>query len=194
MLARSQVLRGGYKFIPASAFEMRKKALSDTFEPIIKASEDAGPQVQMPAQDPFVMVNMMKQQAGMFVPQMLMMGWISYFFSGFVVARLPFGVAENFRPMLQRGVALQSLDVAYVSSLSWYFLVLFGLRGLFALVLGSNNATDQAAMMRKQMGGGGMQQPDPAKQIKQENTELGIIDHELVVTAAERRLAVQAQL
>jgi hypothetical protein len=90
-----------------------------------------------PMADPSNMVNMMKQNMSMMLPNVVMMGWISYFFSGFVLAKVPFTLTERFKSMLQRGVELQSLDVSYVSSLSWYFLVMFGLRGLFTLILGS---------------------------------------------------------
>lgn len=34
----------------------------------------------------------------------------------------------------QRGIDLASLDVSYFTSLSYYILLLFGLRGAFALV------------------------------------------------------------
>ena len=34
----------------------------------------------------------------------------------------------------QRGIDLGSLDVTYFTSLSYYFLLLFGLRGVFSLV------------------------------------------------------------
>ena len=118
-----------------------------------------------PTQDPLAMVGMMKQNLVMIVPNMLLMGWITYFFSGFILVKLPFPLTDRFKQMLQRGVALGGLDVSYVSSLSWYFVNLFGLRGLFACVLGSDSAgLDNAEVMAQQMQGGmGQMQVDPTK-------------------------------
>lgn len=52
--------------------------------------------------------------------------------------KIPFGLTPRFKSMLQRGVELDSLDVSYVSSLSWYLLTLFGLMGVNSLILGSD--------------------------------------------------------
>ena len=41
--------------------------------------------------------------------------------------------------MLQSGVATRDLDVRWVSSLSWYFLNLFGLQSVFTFILGDDN-------------------------------------------------------
>jgi len=41
--------------------------------------------------------------------------------------------------MLQSGVMTRDLDVRWVSSLSWYFLNLFGLQSIFGFILGSDN-------------------------------------------------------
>ena len=41
--------------------------------------------------------------------------------------------------MLQSGVMTRDLDVRWVSSLSWYFLNLFGLQSVFIFILGNDN-------------------------------------------------------
>ena len=92
--------------------------------------------------------------------------------------------------MLQRGVELQSLDVTYVSSLSWYFLNLFGLRGLFSVVLGENTIDDtQFAMqmqMQQQMAASGM---DTSKAYVQERENLELIQHAWALQNAEESAA-----
>ncbi len=123
---------------------------------------------------------MMKKNVTMLVPQLLIVGWVQYFFSGFVLGtsrppppplhlssianlvlsrsffgcscrghpavKIPFPLTLPFRGMLQRGIELAGLEVTYVSSLSWYFLNLFGLRGINSLVLGEANGTSNLCL------------------------------------------------
>jgi hypothetical protein len=53
--------------------------------------------------------------------------------------KLPFPLTPQFKAMLQSGVGTRDLDVRWVSSLSWYFLTLFGLQPVYNFILGSNN-------------------------------------------------------
>jgi hypothetical protein len=48
--------------------------------------------------------------------------------------------------MLQSGVMTRDLDVRWVSSLSWYFLCLFGLQSVFIFILGNDNGELSAVL------------------------------------------------
>ena len=119
--------------------------------------------------DPAAMEGMMGAMKGnmmMMIPQSVIMGWINAFFAGFVICmlpsfslafrvlgfgfwyimadfvglvKLPFPLTLRFKSMLQSGVATRDLDVRWVSSLSWYFLNLFGLQSVFIFILGNDN-------------------------------------------------------
>ena len=127
---------------------------------------------------------------------MLMMGWVSFFFSGFVLVKLPFGLTPSFKSMLQRGITLASLDVSYVSSLSWYFVNLFGVRGLFSLLLGDSSAaidnTEVMARQMQQMGQIPGQQMEPSKLYEPERTELELVQHDYEPIKAQKRLLMMS--
>lgn len=53
--------------------------------------------------------------------------------------KLPFPLTPQFKAMLQSGVGTIDLDVRWVSSLSWYFLTLFGLQPVYNFILGGDN-------------------------------------------------------
>ena len=62
--------------------------------------------------------------------------------------------------MFQRGVDLPTLDTSYVSSVSWYFLLMFGLRGTFRLLIGDISSDEKRSHelqgeMGTSAGGGG---------------------------------------
>ena len=175
------------RYLIQKAFKDETAAATTSSSSSSSSSTPAAPEA--PAQDPMAMVGMMKQNMQMIIPNMLMMGWVSYFFSGFILVKLPFPLTERFKSMLQRGVGLSSLDVSYVSSLSWYFINLFGLRGLFSLVLGSDSgALDNTELMQQQMQGQMQQQTDPSKLFEAERNELEIVKHEFIIPQAEQRL------
>jgi len=146
------------------------------------------------------MMNMMKGNMAMIIPQTLIMGWINTFFSGFVIMKLPFPLTIRFKSMLQSGVATRDLDVRWVSSLSWYFLNLFGLRSVFSFILGNDNAADQMAAQMSQMnpsgGNANMFGPgqDPNKMFLAEAENLEVVggQHDWVLNDVEDRLLAMA--
>jgi len=82
-------------------------------------------------------LNMLKGNMAFMVQNMVMMQGIQHFFSGFILLQVPFPLSIGFKHMFQRGLAdLPDLAPSYVSSVSWYFLVMYGLRSFFQLAIG----------------------------------------------------------
>ncbi|OQO06302.1 hypothetical protein B0A48_08891 [Cryoendolithus antarcticus] len=195
-LLRAQNLRQNYAQISLQSFLARKEAfVVGAKEGKFLADPDArGKARPNPMTDPAMMegmMGMMKGNVAMMVPQSLIMGWINAFFSGYVIMKLPFPLTPQFKQMLQAGVGTRDLDVRWVSSLSWYFLTLFGLQPVYNFILGSNNAANQMQqqMAQAQMGAnpmGGAEDPDKIFAAEGENLE--VIDHWCVLDGVEERL------
>ena len=126
----------------------------------------------------------MKGNMAAMVQNMVMMQGISHFFRGFVLVRVPFPLTRGFKQMFQRGLYdLNTLDTSYVSSVSWYFLVMFGLRAFFRLAMGDPLQEEvEGNEIQKQLGrdygGGGPpgQQFDAPKVLKAEADNLELIN------------------
>ncbi|KAM0715040.1 hypothetical protein Q7P37_009505 [Cladosporium fusiforme] len=195
-LNRAQNLRNNYQQVSKAAFERRKEAfLEGTKEGKFLADPDFSNKPKPnPMSDPAMMegmMGMMKGNVAMMVPQTLIMGWINAFFSGYVIMKLPFPLTPQFKQMLQAGVGTRDLDVRWVSSLSWYFLTLFGLQPVYNFILGSKNAANQMTqqMQQAQMGAnpmGGAE--DPTKLFNAEGENLEVIDHKYILEGVEDRL------
>lgn len=88
---------------------------------------------------------MMDNMKGMFVMMLTTipaMAWINAFFAGFVLAKVPFSLTQQFRSMTQSGIDMANLDVSYVSSVSFYFLIVFGMNQLQPLLLGDDDSDE----------------------------------------------------
>jgi hypothetical protein len=88
------------------------------------------------------MMNNMKGMVVMMLTTIPAMAWINSFFAGFVLAKVPFSLTQQFRSMTQSGIDMANLDVSYVSSVSFYFLIVFGLNQLQPLFLDDEDADD----------------------------------------------------
>jgi len=192
-------LRNNHAQISQSAFQSRKEYLVQSYKEgvFLKNPDNKGKPAGSPMTDPAAMEGMMGMMKGnmmMMIPQTLIMSWINAFFSGFVIMKLPFPLTLRFKSMLQSGVATRDLDVRWVSSLSWYFLNLFGLQSVFIFILGNDNAASQMAAQMAQMNPGasasGVFQPgqDPDKLFQAEAENLEVLGHWCVLDDIEYRL------
>jgi ER membrane protein complex subunit 3 len=169
---RAQRLRAGGNYIHEDSYQMRKFYLCEKENGLLREKVPGPPN---PMSNPSAMMDMMKGNMTFMIPNMVMMAFVSYFFAGFVLVKMPFPMPSNrFKMMFQvsertvdfllfkfhslsvsltqRGVDLSTLDVSYVSSLSWYFLVNFGLRGVYRLMLGEDSdMADETKMMNMQV-------------------------------------------
>lgn len=146
--------------------------------------------------NPDFMQGMLKQQLGGLVPQMGMGAFVNFFFSGFILGRVPFALSPKFRMMLQRGIDLPALDPSYFTSLSFYIMALFGLGGVFRLAFAEDAINDAAMMAQMQMGGmGGGGAPganmafDAQKSYEAEQQALDLLEHVWRFQASEGRAA-----
>ncbi|GIX68563.1 ER membrane protein complex subunit 3 [Caerostris extrusa] len=187
-IIRNRLLRENGKYIPRQAFLMRKHYFNNEDIGYFKTQKRTPP-AQNPMTDPSVMTDMVKGNFINVLPMIIIGGWINWTFSGFVTTKVPFPLTLRFKPMLQRGIELLSLDASWVSSASWYFLNVFGLRSIYALVLGENNAADQTRAMQDQMSAPAMAMPpDPKQAFKAEWEALEICDHQWILKNVEIEL------
>ena len=149
--------------------------------------------------NPMAMMDGMKGQFVFMAQNMIMMQGISYFFQGFVLLKVPFPLTQGFKMMFQRGLDLTTLETSYVSSVSWYFLVMFGLRSFFRLVIGDGGSGGQegyeSGVIQTDLGvttGGGNLPPgqnfDAARLLKAETENLELARYKGCVDDAEKRL------
>ncbi|ETI26576.1 hypothetical protein G647_03354 [Cladophialophora carrionii CBS 160.54] len=185
--------------ITTASFNRRKEYLVDGFHKgaFLKGGPESKDQgAANPMSDPAAMegmMGMMKGNMAMMIPQTLIMSWINAFFAGFVILKLPFPLTIRFKSMLQSGVMTRDLDVRWVSSLSWYFLCLFGLQSVFIFILGNENAASQMAQQMAQMNPGANANPfgpgqEPHKMFQAEAENLEVVDHWSILDGAEDRL------
>lgn len=143
-MIHGQTVRANHHVLSKKSFEARREHLIASYESgaFLKNPGGKGQPPANPLTDPNAMdgmMGMMKNNMAMIIPNTLIMSWINAFFSGYVIMKLPFPLTLKFKSMLQAGVATKELDPRWMSSISWYFLCIFGLRSVFVFLLGSDN-------------------------------------------------------
>ncbi|ODM88931.1 ER membrane protein complex subunit 3, partial [Orchesella cincta] len=155
-MIRARVLRENGKYLPEQSFLMRRHFFNDEDTGYFKTQKRQAP-AQNPMSDPNMVTEMLKGN--------VTNGWINWTFSGFVCSKVPFPLTLRFKPMLQRGVELQTLDASWVSSL--------------------HPVTSNA----RSMSGAAMAMPqDPKAAFKAEWEALEVAKHSWVLKNADKKL------
>jgi hypothetical protein len=184
--ATSTLKSGAIHFLSTPKLESRKLAYPDLLKDQAEwcenhldeqeaAKKENSDDDEMP--NPLAAMDGMKGSMVFMVQNMVMMQGIQYFFSGFILLKVPFHLTMGFKEMFQRGMeGLSNLDTSYVSSVSLYFLFMFGLRAFFRLVIGTPSPETQETQkmwqkMGKKPGGAAPNSPNDDAQIKALNQE-----------------------
>ncbi|XP_029140250.1 ER membrane protein complex subunit 3 [Protobothrops mucrosquamatus] len=177
VLIRSRVLRENGKYIPKQSFLTRKYYFNNPDDGFFKKTKRKVVPPS-PMTDPTMLTDMMKGNVTNVLPMILIGGWINMTFSGFVTTKVPFPLTLRFKPMLQQGIELLTLDASWVSSASWYFLNVFGLRSIYTLILGQDNGKLFSDSMPA----------DTNKAFKTEWEALELTDHQWALEDVEEEL------
>ncbi|VEL28486.1 unnamed protein product [Protopolystoma xenopodis] len=199
-LLRSRLLRENGRYISKQGFKMRKFYFNDKDQGYFKTSRRDTPMKNI-VTDPSMLTDMLKNNILNVIPMLVIGGWINWAFTGFLTTKIPFPLTYRFKPMLQRGCeTLTSLDASWyfclltissffrVSSASWYFLNIFGLRSMYGLVLGADNAADQSRLMQEQVAPSSQAPQDTQKAFKAEWEALEMVNHQWALERIESRL------
>ncbi len=203
IILKSKKLRSAGNLLPHSSFSARKNFLSSPGSGVLvkipAPTEGADPMAALgsnPMMNPENMMGMLKNNLFMTIATPLQYGMISHFFSGFLIGKVPFPLTQKFRELLQSGVSVASLDVQYISSISLYFLTLFGFNSLYRIIFTEAEEEDLSMSMAAMnpMMAMGMQQPslggpESNKSLgEKEANNLKVVRHKFMFEDADSKL------
>ena len=152
-LARSKTTRKKADWLPERAIQNRKAYFcAEGTGYLQREVEAANPMNMMNNPD---MMNQMLKQNIQSVIHIVMFTGIGSVFQGFITAQVPFPLGHKFKQMLQQGLQVHALDPTYVSSMSWAFLLIYGLNGVLGLLLQDSKSIEEMELMAS---GAGMMQ------------------------------------
>lgn len=149
-LNRVAKLKLNFMHISERGFKLRKGFFCNDSGYLSQKIENKAPDMM----NPNMMVDVMKKNLINGLYYALIFVGVGYMFSGFILLKLPFGLTQKFRSMLQQGLNLPDVDVSYVSAISWCFILVFGLNSILQHFDGGDNFSmlnQQEQMMKAPM-------------------------------------------
>jgi hypothetical protein len=145
--------QNGWSALCKSEWEYRKSYIFDQYtkrnnlnkilsNPIVEKKIDTAKETTSEMKNPFTESGLnetlwegMKSNLVNYLPQPILMFYMSLLFRGYIALKLPFTPTSNFKPMLQSSIMTTDLDVSYVTGISWYFVNLLGVESLSKVLL-----------------------------------------------------------
>ena len=105
-----------------------------------------------------------------------------FFFSGYILLKLPFGLTRTFKSMMQQGLSLPDFDPSYVSAISWCLILVFGINPILQFFDGGEDFsmfTQQKQMMTQPLNlmGNPMAGKNYEKILKPEKESINIVSN-----------------
>jgi hypothetical protein len=177
-ITRSTKLRNNFMYISVRGFNNRKAFFCNEGGFFTQKFESRAAEMM----NPNMMFDMLKKNVVNALYYILIFGGVGYMFSGFILLKMPFGLTQKFRSMLQQGLNLPDVDISYVSAISWCFILVFGLNSILQHFDGGDNFSmlrEQEQMMKApmQMMPFGQQGQDNEKVLSAEKENIEIIPH-----------------
>jgi hypothetical protein len=193
-LSRANKLKANFMYISERGFKLRKAFFCNENGFFNQKFENKAADVM----NPNMMGDMLKKNLLNGLYYLLVFGGVGYLFSGFILLKLPFGLTQKFRSMLQQGLNLPDVDVSYVSAISWCFILVFGLNSILQHFDGGDNYSmlkEQEQLMKApmQMMPMGAQGQDYGKILSAEKENIEIIPHFSMVEDSSDKLIEKFQ-
>jgi hypothetical protein len=176
---RANKLKTNFMFISERGFKLRKAFFCNDGGFFSQKFENRAAADMM---NPNMMGDMLKKNLINGLYYVLVFVGVGYMFSGFILLKLPFGLTQKFRSMMQQGLNLPDVDVSYVSAISWCFILVFGLNSILQHFDGGDNYSmlkEQEQLMKApmQMMPFGPQGQEYDKLLSAEKENIEIIPH-----------------
>ena len=117
---RANRLKENFMFISERGFKKRQSFFNEFFSREFKENKAE-------LMNPNMMGDILKKNISNAVYYISLFVVGGYFFSGYLILKLPFGLTRKFKSMMQQGLNLPDFDPSYVSAISWCLILVFGI-------------------------------------------------------------------
>ena len=172
---RANLLKNNFMYISEKGFKKRQAFFNEFFS---RQFEDK----QADFMNPNMMTDMLTRNISNAIYYISLFVVGGFFFSGYILLKLPFGLTRTFKSMMQQGLSLPDFDPSYVSAISWCLILVFGINPILQFFDGGEDFsmfTQQKQMMTQPLNlmGNPMAGKNYEKILKPEKESINIVSN-----------------